>query len=375
MSHVGDAVPVYQAGANIWLDLVDIGPVAAHKPQIGVDNPLGPKELIQHLFSTSPPSHDEQLAWDGKPSPSCKTYAILDAAILPQLPEILETSGLQYKCLFSGKALEELGDSAPWLVQLDPAHALTRKLMTAQADGGFWDLYLGFYIVSRQPLEAVWRHLRKFTRIKDDADQWFFNRFWSAPVSTGLLQFGNSADLSQFVSPLFPAERDALRLITVSAYGCAVLSRIPGTNPPTARPILTNSVRLWLRHLRRFYQFEELIEIALRHVAKKTPIDPPDCADRLRGHRDQFFDIGFWRRDHLTMLCVWETMLGPDFIETYGGGEILRILRTSSQDWEAVQRISDYLEPPDEPTEAEIIAQMHAVELARKAEKALPKVL
>ncbi|MEP4929489.1 MAG: hypothetical protein ABJT31_17080, partial [Hyphomicrobiales bacterium] len=39
------------------------------------------------------------------------TYAILDAAKFPNLPELLEVSGLVHRCLFKGDAFDELKDA------------------------------------------------------------------------------------------------------------------------------------------------------------------------------------------------------------------------------------------------------------------------
>lgn len=46
------------------------------------------------------------------------TYAILDAAKAPNLPELLEASGLAHRCLFKGSAFDELKDVAPWIGSL-----------------------------------------------------------------------------------------------------------------------------------------------------------------------------------------------------------------------------------------------------------------
>ena len=45
-----------------------------------------------------------------------RTYAILDAAKAPGLPELLAASELEHRCLFKGDTYEELKDVAPWIV-------------------------------------------------------------------------------------------------------------------------------------------------------------------------------------------------------------------------------------------------------------------
>jgi hypothetical protein len=47
------------------------------------------------------------------------TYAILDAARIPNLPEILAQGTARHECLFKGAAYDDWGHVAPWLVALD----------------------------------------------------------------------------------------------------------------------------------------------------------------------------------------------------------------------------------------------------------------
>lgn len=44
------------------------------------------------------------------------TYAVLDAAKIPNLPELLAASQLPHRCLLQGQAFENLANVAPWLV-------------------------------------------------------------------------------------------------------------------------------------------------------------------------------------------------------------------------------------------------------------------
>lgn len=76
-------------------------------------------------------------------------YALLDAAMVPNLPELLETSGLEHQCLFVGDLKDELGAVAPWVVRLDPEAALTRHLFTRGEAGWYmWDRWPGLLVRS-----------------------------------------------------------------------------------------------------------------------------------------------------------------------------------------------------------------------------------
>ncbi|SFR55642.1 DUF4123 domain-containing protein [Litoreibacter janthinus] len=115
------------------------------------------------------------------------TFAILDAAKLPDLPELLLGSGLEHQCLFSGDALEELGHVAPWIIRLEAENSFTRNLFTQTeppAPWTHWDKDAGIYLRSMASLELLCAHFRKFTKVrmegvpKGDRAEWQFFRFY-----------------------------------------------------------------------------------------------------------------------------------------------------------------------------------------------------
>ena len=116
-------------------------------------------------------------------------FAILDAAKFDGLPELLAGQDLRFQCLFQGNAAQELRDAAPWLVQLDPKAPFARALFSQDpADPRpwlHWGKDAGVYLRSTLEFDAVWRHLRKFTRVMNADGKWFYHRFWDAQ----LLQF------------------------------------------------------------------------------------------------------------------------------------------------------------------------------------------
>lgn len=100
------------------------------------------------------------------PARSCS--ALIDAAWVFGLPERLEAAELQAKCLFKGDAADEFGDVAPWLVQLEEGADFTRDLLTASdAHRHNWADEPGIFILSDQPFEQIYAHLRKFTKLRD----------------------------------------------------------------------------------------------------------------------------------------------------------------------------------------------------------------
>lgn len=55
----------------------------------------------------------------------------------------------------------------------------------------------------RSPIEldAVWNHLRKFTRLKDDQDKWCMVRFWDPYIFWQGVAFGNQL-YAELLKPL-----------------------------------------------------------------------------------------------------------------------------------------------------------------------------
>jgi len=100
--------------------------------------------------------------------PPLQTYAILDAAKVLSLPEMLEASGLEHRCLFKGAAYDEMKDVAPWIVRLEEGNSFTRNLFTrSDVPWHMWDSEPGIYLRSIGTLNDMWKHFRKFTRVQD----------------------------------------------------------------------------------------------------------------------------------------------------------------------------------------------------------------
>lgn len=148
--------------------------------QLGVDPKLTiPPELARPLFGEPAPLPAERDIAAPAAPPPMRTYALLDAAKVPNLADLIANSGLEHGCLFKGKLAAELGDVAPWLVRLEPQSRFTRNLFTAgKMPGALWDKRPGVLIRSRAAFQPLWGYLRKFTRLQDEAGKWFYFRFW-----------------------------------------------------------------------------------------------------------------------------------------------------------------------------------------------------
>ncbi len=138
-----------------------------------------PDILLDALFGQPDPTPADHATF-GSDVPPMATYAVLDAAKMPYLlTGLIDVSGLRAQSLFQGEAQEELGEYAPYLVELAADNKLTRLLFTeSDSAGGLWNRELGIILRSRMGFDAMRKHLRRFTRVQDQQGKWFYFRFW-----------------------------------------------------------------------------------------------------------------------------------------------------------------------------------------------------
>ena len=144
--------------------------------QFGVANPSRvPASLRETMFGQPDPTPSEIAAEGGSSAvPSLNTFAILDAAKVPGLAEVLDATGLERDCLFQGQAAEEMRDAAPWLVRLEEEHSFTRDLFTeGEMPHHMWSRASAVFLRSRDSLADLRAHLRKFVKVRDDGGAWF----------------------------------------------------------------------------------------------------------------------------------------------------------------------------------------------------------
>ncbi|WP_170207214.1 DUF4123 domain-containing protein [Roseinatronobacter monicus] len=171
-----------------WLHVEEIGPITPLDAQFGVHPKKSvPDALHDALFGQPEPSEAERAAV-GDALPPLATYAVLDAAKMPYLlTSLLESSGLRYQSLFQGAAQEDLGEHAPYLVELKDGHDFTRRLFTGpNGIGGLWGKELGIFLRSRAGFDALRKHLRKFTRVQDEEGKWYYFRYWEGDRTCSL---------------------------------------------------------------------------------------------------------------------------------------------------------------------------------------------
>lgn len=118
-----------------------------------------------------------------------KTYAVIDAAKVFGLRELLQASGLEHSCLYLGDAGEQWGDVGPWLVRLDPRHDLTRRLFLDDTAPAALSFRKGttLFLTTPDDCPTVLRHLRRFTKVRAEDGRILMLRFYD-PVTFSDLQ-------------------------------------------------------------------------------------------------------------------------------------------------------------------------------------------
>ena len=214
-----------------------------------------PADLADALFGQPAPEHEEIEAFGGDPAkaPPINSFAVLEAARIPNLVPMLHDSGLEHRCFFTGAALAEAGDAAPWIVRLEPDNRFTRNLFTeGPAPWQIWSERGGMTLRARAGLDQMWRHLRRFTRVQDESGDWFYFRFWEPRYAESY--FASLAEHPDKLRAWFMADSGKLDSIcigrgenfTIFAHAGPAISRGRPNRPfpmghPNALPISTPS--------------------------------------------------------------------------------------------------------------------------------------
>lgn len=144
-------------------------------------------------------------------------YAVLDATQIFGLKDIMTSAGLVARCLYTGASAREFADVAPYLVELPLKHQFTRRIFTKpDSPGGLWKANLGIFLQSEASFESLWKHLRRFTRVRSQDAHFSFFRFWDPRVLGDYLQ---SVELTNDpILSIFFAQDKSVSIVTASEY-------------------------------------------------------------------------------------------------------------------------------------------------------------
>ena len=103
-------------------------------------------------------------------------WAIVDCARDDRIYPALQTSGLDYLCLYSGRLLPAVEAAAPHLIELAPTYAFTPKLIE-MGWGNSW----GVFLRTAEP-SGLRHHLRRFLRVQDESGRTLLFRYYDPRV-------------------------------------------------------------------------------------------------------------------------------------------------------------------------------------------------
>jgi len=187
--------------------------------------------LFEEADYSSGPSTDQPQ--------SARSYVIIDASKAFGVVDIIEGSGLPYRCLFKGVAATQRRDHAPYIVALDPLHSFTRRLFTCSAEPWhFWEKELGIFVRFHGTIDDAAFHFRKFTKIRNDAGKWFYFRFWDSACLEDFLR----AHLPNGSLAFFDRVHSVVTLTTKEAR-ILYKRTITGTRPFARLVVSTDSLR------------------------------------------------------------------------------------------------------------------------------------
>jgi hypothetical protein len=129
-------------------------------------------------------------------------YAVLDGAMIDDLPARLGQLAAEAACLFEGALDPMLSAAAPWLVKLDPDSPATRL---ALRDG--WNGHSGIILVTdaSQDLRTVRAHLRRVLRVRAPDGSSMLFRFYDPRAFRTVIPVLDAASRREFFGPLLGA--------------------------------------------------------------------------------------------------------------------------------------------------------------------------
>jgi hypothetical protein len=137
------------------------------------------------------------------PPPACvpgDVYAVLDGAVVRQLPDYLDDNEADFACLFRGETDPLVLTRAPYLVRIEPGDPMFAWILR-EGWGRNWGM---FATVPRDtPFDAVLDHFREFLQVRLPDGRIVFFRFYDPRVQRLFLKSCDAAQTAQlFAVPM-----------------------------------------------------------------------------------------------------------------------------------------------------------------------------
>jgi hypothetical protein len=128
-----------------------------------------------------------------------RVFAILDGAIVDDLPARLASSGLPHECLFPGELDPELAAVMPYLVELESSAPLVREALSRG-----WKDHWGIYgcVPEAVTFLDLRQHFRPFLKVQGPMGQFMFFRYYDPRVLRHTLPTFDEEQMSAFFGPV-----------------------------------------------------------------------------------------------------------------------------------------------------------------------------
>jgi uncharacterized protein DUF4123 len=125
------------------------------------------------------------------------TYAVLDGASVPNLPQRLFESDTTNMCLYRGELTDELIHVAPYLVHLSAESKFTDWLLSE-----CWGKHWGIFVQTEVSPTSLRKHFRSLITVNDEAGNPMLFRFYDPRVLVPFLLTCAVVELEAIFGPV-----------------------------------------------------------------------------------------------------------------------------------------------------------------------------
>jgi hypothetical protein len=125
------------------------------------------------------------------------TYAVLDGASVPGLPQKLFESQTSNNCLYRGELSDELIHVAPYLVRLSPGSVFVEWLFSE-----CWGKHWGIFAQSEVSASSLQKHFRSLLTVNDESGNPLLFRFYDPRVLVPFLMTCAIEELNIIFGPV-----------------------------------------------------------------------------------------------------------------------------------------------------------------------------
>ncbi|RCK52473.1 hypothetical protein TH25_05355 [Thalassospira profundimaris] len=214
----------------------------------------------------------------------------------------------------------------PYLIELAPDTDFTRILFTHDPDAHeqattrhLWHREPAIYIRSRATLDDIHCHFRKYTRVRDEREQWYYLRFWEPRETVNLFSLIRH-EREDVAGLLHPRDQVPIRAIYAPVGGSLfkISSRID-CDVEKAPFILTAEKRAGLGRQQqdRFaHEFgEKLFGIAPLHFKRLGIASIGPVVEMIETVAKNCRDKGFVHRNEIAKIATMSAFFGTCFLQ------------------------------------------------------------